>query len=130
MKKLCLVSLALLVLAACSDGGSDDPVDIVYAAGSVHINGVYVTCYWKDGVLHTLTTEPSNGRAMAVADSSVYVASTVNNGGMTKIVCWKDGVLHTVIDEHSYALSAMSVVGSDIYIAGTWGGQEAFCFKN
>jgi hypothetical protein len=120
------VGLETLTCTVC--GAIDGTrTDTVYVLGSV--SGSSIPRYWKDGIMHTLTTEPAQLSAIAVSNSSVYIAGVMD----FKLVYWKNGILNTVSDRDTNAgwgITGMAVIESDVYIAGTRGGGTAFYFKN
>ncbi|MHA4896265.1 hypothetical protein ACXZ1K_16045 [Pedobacter sp. PWIIR3] len=89
----------------------------------------FITKYWKNGVMTTLT-KPSGamyavGQAIAISGSNVYVAGTAtytHSSGyyQSRMVLWVNGLV-SEIGNSTYNTSATDLViaGTDVYVAGT-----------
>lgn len=126
---------------------NDAPVS--FSAIDVSGNDVYICgynqnggiAYWKNGISHPLTgistsinSENPNFKDIKVAGNDVYVIGQYpdthpdNSPGEPLVgVCWKNGQ-PTVLGYYRY-VERVSVVGSDVYITGSYDNKAAY-YKN
>lgn len=83
----------------------------VYISGSLN----YKACYWKNGNIVYLP-DGTEALDIKVVDRDVYVA-----GENKYVACyWKNGIKTTLAEtENESKANAITVVGNDIYVAGT-----------
>ena len=129
-KKIIFALVFTLILAGCKkdNTGSNTPIhsgpDVYltgYGAYNLNLQG---SLYWKNGQLIPL---PGGQFATGIGfkDTNVYVCGnaayamppSLGGGDATEAVYWKNGVMTKLGNAPSYA-SAISISGTDIYIAG------------
>jgi len=100
---------------------------VIYAAGGyINGSGVYVPCYWADGVMTSLavlnSTKNSYANTIKVIGSNFYIGgSSVNSSNIEKAGYWKNGtwnLLTPISSTKNSRVNSISVFGSDVYSAG------------
>ena len=103
----------------------------VYVTGSVYnSSGIDVATIWKNGVAIQLSDGTQNAyvAAIAISDGDVYLAGADGTSG--KI--WKNGLAATITYPGSavVSLSAITIHGSNVYVAGYVKGGGAAYWKD
>jgi len=107
----------------------------VYVAGAMGTKAaVSVAEYWKNGVptrLVTDTTDFSWVYGIAISGSDVYMAGYTFDAatGFNVATYWKNGVATNLTDQSESGANAITIKGSDIYIAGGIGNTAVY-WKN
>lgn len=114
---------------------------ILIKGSDIYITGSYTdakgnsfACYWKNGIVHNLTSR-AQATGIAIDDNSnIYVCGTLNDSP----VYWKNDVMTALPKTTKLAYAnAIVTMGNDVYVVGTgeddpyyWGYNRAYCWKN
>jgi len=126
----------LLVLSACSKSGSpvkkpagDTAVTLpnvdIYMAGNTNAanNNLTNATYWKNGAATILSDGLPDSRsaanAIALKGNDVYIGGIAYIGGTIVACYWKNGVFVKLANGPNTYVSAVTVSGNDVYMAGT-----------
>lgn len=124
---LYLLAVTLLISASCKKSDNPapvppapDPVETVYTAGSLNLNGTITAVYWKDSALVKLgdETHESQATGIYVVGNDVHVCGVEYNGTFMEPKYWKNGVGQFLSRGHATGTSRIVVSGNDVYIAG------------
>lgn len=86
--------------------------------------------YWKNGVIHELSTEDSGAAGVTVAGSDVYITGYYMNEESAPVpVVWKNGVLTEIGEAGAYP-NNIAVSGNDVYVAGWLTNDTVVMWKN
>lgn len=86
--------------------------------------------YWKNGVIHELSTEDSGAAGVAIVGSDVYVSGYYMNEESAPVpVVWKNGVLTEIGEPGAYPEN-IAVSGSDVYVIGRLTNDSPVLWKN
>jgi|GEM_PF-6332688 len=86
--------------------------------------------YWKNGVIHELSTEDSGAAGVTVVGSDVYITGFYMNEESAPVpVVWKNGTLTEIGEAGAYP-NNIAVNGNDVYVVGWLTNDTVVMWKN
>lgn len=112
--------------ASASDMAVADNGD-VYVVGK---NTSDQAVYWKNGVIHELSTEDSGAAGIAIVGSDVYITGYYMNEESYPVpVVWKNGTLTEIGEPGAYP-NNIAVSGKDVFVTGWLTDDTVVMWKN